>query len=608
MRSPGFAFVLCLLGAIPSGLLPSVAQAARTSASSFCEDEQGRHDSDAGFDGLLKSGWCEGEDGAGVGSWIQLDLGAMTPLSSISIWPGNLKEGKKSYREYSRPKVITILVDGKQSGDPVRLQDQVQRLDIPLQGEGRKIRVQVDDAFEGFVFSELYIAEVGVNYLESLGQPQARLDSWLASPPGQEAKRAYEQTLKDRYLAHKNAEFGNAQALEWIMDAAGEGAPYLREQVQKLVPAGSRAVYLRPDDNAILALRKLKDPNSIPAIEMASLRTVGQQQQALLELVEIFYAYQKLIGGGNPNIPYWGATGWSEGAIQSFGEPIALSMDRLGNVLVADTGNNRIQRFAENGRPDRVWGAKTDICNLWFGESRPWYVSGGGAGTDPGSFQNPLDVEVIPEKESDSFAVLDAMGRVQVFAGDGSLRVGWTIRSSYKTRPGVGGEAYLAWLSRKDLLFVIWGDEAMGYNLQGEEQVRFEITDGPPNAVVGYKGRQLLLAYREEVIRYDSDGFRFGRIMDIDDLATGFENVDLAVDQDGRLWYLVDTAQALKFKRPGKLDYGVTVADYSLEHPRFVVRDDILFISDRDRILQVDALQLAMDAEEAQASEEAQEL
>ena len=87
-------------------------------ASSELVDGDGKHPVSLAFDGLLGSGWGEGAPGAGENQWVELDLGKATDIGSVSIWPGNLKEGAKSYREYSRPKVLQVYLDDKAVGDP----------------------------------------------------------------------------------------------------------------------------------------------------------------------------------------------------------------------------------------------------------------------------------------------------------------------------------------------------------------------------------------------------------------------------------------------------------------------------------------------------------
>lgn len=592
-----------LSSSVPALAAPPV----RATASAFSTDERGKHTADLAFDGLLQSGWGAGSASKGEGSWVEIDLGASTAITSLSIWPGNLQEGAKSYREYSRPRLITLSVDGKQVGEKIRIQDQVQRLDLPVTAQGRKVRITMDEVFEGYVYSDLYIAEVGVNWAEEVGKTNEKLQKWLDSTAGGIEKAAHTDAIKADYEAHKKAEFGNPEALARIMDACGDGAPYLRPQVLAHVPPGFRVAYLQPDPEALSALRKLKDANSIPAIEMASLRVKPAKQKEFAELVEIFYAWQQLVGGPDPNVPYWGKSGWAQGALQSFGEPLAMDIDRFGMVYVADTGNNRVQRYAEDGRPERVWGGEPGITNLWFERGRKWYVSGSEPGTDKSRFQNPLDVVVIPEgKATDSFAVIDARGRIQLFDPEGNPRIGWKLRSDSEVEPGLGGEAYLAWLPKKKMLYAIWGDEAIGFNLQGEELTRWDIKDGTPNAVVVDKKGKLLFAYRDEIIKYDPDGFRFGKIQDESSLLPGFEDVDLAIDEDGKLWMVIDTGWVFKFKKPGKVDFKVEVADYSLERPRLAVRDDMIYVCERDAIKRLDTRQLLLDAAE-KAKQEAEE-
>jgi hypothetical protein len=593
-----------LLAAAPAAQAAPVA--AKASASSVHQDENGKHPAEAAFDGLLASGWGEGQDGAGKGSWLELDMRAAAEIKSLSLWPGNLSEGKKSYREYSRPHTISLWVDGKQVGNPIRVLDEMQRLDLPVGLTGRVVRVTVDEVYEGFVYSDCYIAEVAVNYVESTGAAQVDLDAWRASPAGQEAHAAYLAELNAEYKACKAAEFGAPLSLAWIMDAAGDGAPYLREQVVKQVPMGRRAQAITYDRDAIDTLRKLKDANSIPALEMAKLRAVARDRAWLDELVEIFYAYQDLIGGPNPNVPYWGETGWGEGAMQSFDEPLTIDVDRFGSVYVADTGNNRVQRFADNGRPDRVWGGAAGITNTWFARGRPWYVSGSEPGDGPGQFHNPIAVTLIPEKEYDVIAILDARGRVQLFDPDGHQLIGWQLNTVKEVEPGLGGEGHMAWLPSKGLLYVFFGEEVIGFDRHGQEIVRFEIREGAPNDVLVYRGK-FLLVYRDQIVRYEADGFRDRVMMDMDDFDAGFEDVDAALDETGALWVVTDTGRAFKFKRPGKLEFQVDISEYSLEHPRFCVREGLIHATDRDKIIVIDALQAKLDQDEAAAEEGAEE-
>ncbi|RME22036.1 MAG: hypothetical protein D6798_16770 [Deltaproteobacteria bacterium] len=587
-------------------LCSSLASAAGVSASSTGETEDGRHPASLAVDGLLTTAWAaEGGDDAGP-QWIELDLGRPTELHGVSLWGGNIAQGTRSFREYGRPRVVRILVDGKEVAGPVRLQDEVARVDIPVEATGRRVRVVIDESFKGYVFDPVFVAEVAINFPD-LGSHGQSWQAWLQSPAAARKQEAFEQELRERYDAYKADEFGDRDALAWIMDAAAEGAPYIRQEAQRRVPIGFRAQAIPSSEEARIALRKLKDPNAIPALEMAMLRSTGEEAERIRDTVEIFRAYQELIGNQNRTAPPWGETGFWRGALQSFGEPLAIERDAEGNLYVADTGNNRVQRFGENGLVNRTWGPPPEITDTWFQEGRPYYVSGSRPGDEPGAFLNPLDVELIPGKDGTGFAVLDAAGRVQVFDASGAVTAAWTVDADNLPDPGVGGEGYLAWSPKRGRLYAFLEDTCHVFDLEGTELDSFEIEDGTPSAVEILPNGRLLLAFRGEVVRYD-DGFRHSVVIDEQQLGRGFEDLDLSLDEKGRVWVVTDDAVAYRFKKPGKLDYQVRLRDHSLSRPRFAVYDDMLWITTEDHIEVIDAAQAWYDAQQQDEAVRADEL
>lgn len=590
-------------------LLLSIASAlAGVRASSELSNESGKHPAAAAADGLLKSGWAEGVPVSSEGAWLELDLGKATEMTTLSLWPGNLAEGARSFREYSRPHMVQIYVDDKPVGGQVRLDDQPKRYDIPL-GEkgasvrGRKVKVEVVKSFEGSVYSDLFIAEVAVDFPERAGLQ--KLEGWLKSKDAERARAAFDAQIDTQYQAYKAAQFGDSAALDFIGDAVADGAPYLREKVKALVSDGYRAQGNVSDPRAQEAARKLKDANVIPAFQMAQLRAVGEEARVLQDVVEIFEAYQELIGGGNRNIPYWGQPGWEPGALRGFDEPLDMDMDSAGNVYVADTGNNRVQLFAENGRPVKQWGPKADITDAWFSTGRKWYVSGAAPGEGAGAFFNPVAVEVIPGKDGDRFAVLDAKGRVQVFDENGKPALSWTIQTREVIEAGLGGTAYLVWVPQKERLYAIVQNRAFGYDLSANEVVRFDLKDGTPKAACLGPGGKLLLAYGYEVIAYDPDGFRYGAVVESGQLGQGYEDIDLALDAEEKLWAITDVGEVIHFKKLGKVEFTIQAVNRPIRRPRMVVKDGIVYFSSDDRVEVVDALQAHMDqvAEEQRQTE-----
>jgi len=592
-----------LLGILLSSGAADAATAGRAVASSTLVDDEGtRHLPRRAMDGLLSSGWGEGDSGSGADAWLEVDLGKFHTVREVSIWPGNLAEGQKSFKEYARPKTVVVELRGR--GEPVTrevvIEDRMHRLDIPIEGDARKVRIHVKDSYEGLVFSDLFIAEVGVNFNDSRDAIE-RLIEWVRSTSADRAHEGHESKIRAAFDKIKGAEFGDPETLAYLMDQAGDGPDYIRRKALQLVDAGYLAAAIRPDVDAVDALRKLKDPNAIPALELAALRLSGDREKEMQEYVQYFYAYQDLIGGARRNIRYWGEPGWELGAIQSHGEPVPIEIGPEGSVYLADIGNNRIQRFTVDGRPERQWGPEPGITSEWFDVGRPFYVSGAQAGDAPGQFVTPLDVDLIPMDDGTGFAAVDALGRVQVFDPEGRGLIGWRMEFRSEVNAGVGGEGYIAYVPKKKRLYVVMGKDMAGFTLDGEEVVRTVLEEGAPNAVeVSPKG-YLLMVYGRDVIRYDLDGFRYGEVLDSADLGSGYEDMDITVDENKNIWLVTDTGWAYKYdKKLKKQLLKVRFSNIDLIHPRIGVFENFIYVVDRDRVLRLDAEQARLDAEESE--------
>lgn len=600
-----------LLTAAPL-LAATPAMAATPRASSELTDSEGdRHPASHAFDGLLGTGWAEGEDGSGEGSWIELPFGRPVDVTSVSIWPGNLSQGQRSVREYGRPRTITITlfaVDGTEVTHEERLPDGrnertgPQRVDIPIEATARRLRVTLDDVYEGGVFTHTFVAEIGVNFVDGANPKIVEsLNAYQQSAAGQRAKEANHEEAAELFTAIQSAEFGDRDAMNELIDRAGDGPPYLRKQLRR-VPYGFRVQALPPDESALTALQKLRDANAVPAFEMAALRSSGKQQQLYEIQAEYLDALGELMGGGDRNIPVWGQPGWEPGALRSHDEPINLEVDQWGELYVADLGNHRVMRFTPEGRHNKIWGAKPGISNVWFDGTRSYHVVGAEPGDKPGQFSNPIDVDLIPGKEGDGFVTLDATGQVQIFSEEGRPLRSWSVRSRHKVRPNVGGEGYVAYVGHR--ILVIWRNEVFVYNDQAEELETFKLDDGAPNGAEVLKNGKLALIFADELIQYSTDGFRHGTLMKASDLGPGIESWDVTLDEKRKLWAITDTGLLAKYKRPGKLDFMVDVSDIDLINPRLAVFDGIAYITDRDRILKVDALKLKKEKELAENEEE----
>lgn len=578
-------------------LLPATSLAGAPRASSEHRDSDGaRHPASQAFDGLLSTAWAEGELGDGEGAWLELKLDGPTDVRSVSIWPGNLSGGQRTIRETGRPKRVKVTLSG--AGDEVTVdkplldpaEHGMLRVDVDIEGRARTIRIEVEEAYRGGIYSDLFIAEVAVNFVSGDPPAQAqRLAAWLESDAGAKAVEANREEVIALYDRVNGEEFGDRDALLQLMDRAADGAPFLRSRVQSQIPAGFRMSALPADDVAVEALLKIKDSNAIPAVDRAAVRSQGPLAARYRQLADAFRAHQELVGGGRRNIAPYGDTGWEPGAFQSLGEPLPIEIDSLGRLWIADVGNHRVQRLGAEGLFQKAWGvAEPGVTTAWLGGNRAPYAAGSAPAEAPRGFTSPLDVAILTHKKGDVVAVLDGRGQIALIDAADQVTASWMVPFDVPVTSGVGGEAHLTWVKGK--LVVAWGTQGFVYDAEGAELARFDIADGSPTGALPVGGKVGFIHGRALVL-YSLDGFRHGDVMG-QALGEGFEAWSAAWDERGRLWAVTDKGQLFRLKKPGKVDFVVSLGDTVVELPRIDVHDDRAYVTLRDRVQVFDALEL----------------
>jgi len=135
----------------------------------------------------------------------------------------------------------------------------------------------------------------------------------------------------------------------------------------------------------------------------------------------------------------WGTAGPGQG---QFNQPVGIAFDTLGNVFVADAGNNRVQKFDVNGTYLTSWGTG-GVCqgigidsenNVyvadWFNNNVNKYnsdgvfvTSWGSTGNANGQFQNPHGVAV--DSLNNVYVTDWSNHRVQKFSNAGGFLTAW---------------------------------------------------------------------------------------------------------------------------------------------------------------------------------------
>ena len=569
---------------------------ARTTGPKPISNDEGKHPVTNAVDGSLSTSFATKKTDD---VWLQLRLDKKTDIKTLSIWPGDVSNGERSFREKSRPKMIRIFVDGQQIGDPRRIQDEFKRFDFDVNTTGTNVKIVVDEFFNGVVFSDVYIAELAINFSDR--STAGRYDKWLNSKIAARAQKKHEEKVDEQFELIKKSEFGDKDAFSFLCMSAAEGAQYQRKKLSLYVPEGYRIQAQDSSKRARKALRLLKDANAVSCLQRAALRVGGKEFFKRWSNVEYYLALAELTGGPNYSVGAWGGAGWSKGELQSFGEPLPLETDPYGMVWVADTGNNRIQIFDENGRSKKIFGEdKPSIVDNWFDKGRPWYVSGSPAKAKANAFINPVDLVLIPQKKDIfSFATLDANGRIQLFNEKGEPTLSWKAEHNFAARPQNGGTAYLTYLKKKKALCAIIQDSGSCYKLDAEQISKFDISDGVPTSVESLPNGKMLFSYSDKVVLYSFDGFRHKVVMDQKILGTSFEMMDMTLDEKSKLWLLTDYGDLFKFKKPGKVDFTIRITDIPLRNPRIAVQDDMLYLLFENKIRVFDIRQALVDEEEA---------
>lgn len=141
---------LLTLLATPCEAAPLKVAAWSTSSSASASDSRNFEVANLG-DGKQSTAWTEGEDGAGLGSWVMADFGETRSLSSLVVW-GSHWYNVEYFGHYARPKLLVAeYADGKT--EEFTLTDeqkpQVLKLKATVQTSSVKLRLKAIYAGRG---------------------------------------------------------------------------------------------------------------------------------------------------------------------------------------------------------------------------------------------------------------------------------------------------------------------------------------------------------------------------------------------------------------------------------------------------------------------------
>lgn len=149
-------------------LLSSMALAAQvqiagvTASSTYPPDEAGSYDPKQLIDGKASTSWVEGEDGSGLGSWVELNLGGTHAVKSIAMW-GGLWYSAGDFQRSNRPSEVEVrFEDGSTAALTLGNTMSAYRLELPKPVSTSTIRLKIKAIHSGNTWMDTAISEVQV--------------------------------------------------------------------------------------------------------------------------------------------------------------------------------------------------------------------------------------------------------------------------------------------------------------------------------------------------------------------------------------------------------------------------------------------------------------
>ena len=544
-------------------------------ASSTYEDSQNDRSPAMAFDGRLDTSWCEGQAGAGVDEWIEIDFGELRDVTSLFLWGGDFGGGEQQFGERNRLKLaeLVLTTDGGEQRREVEFGDRFTNQEVRVNAALRKVRLVVKEVYAGSVFDNTHVAEIAVDFPTRPTSVSEDFEEWTSSKDHEGLSVLHEDALRKAFDECQVGE-NYSRNFKLIASAAVHGAPYLQQAVVEHVTPGYRAGFIDFDETAIKYLQKLKDVNAIPFFEIGVARASGDDYYWLLDLLKAFRAHETLISSRRPTIPSWGVTGLEPGALNGRGEPLGIDVSSGGRIFVADTGNNRVQWYTIDGRLEGTIGGEPGIAWSWFGIEGDPYATGAAPGDGPNTFEQPVHLAV---GNYDILAVIDATLRVQTFDEEGNPVGDWTIPSDLRVLSGRGcATPIVTWWG--DVFYFLLRNEVWGYRPTGEQVVKFEANDEILAGVI-LDGRLLVRHEGQEVIEYAiEDGFCQGKWLRKPVEADGSEDWEMATDADDNLYVATDAGWVYIYNKRGRFERKVRLFDNPKNAMRLAISPDMVYL------------------------------
>jgi hypothetical protein len=133
-----------------------------TASSSYPEEKGVNYDPKNVKDQKLSTAWFEGEDGGGLGSWIQLDLDGPQPVSELKIWNGYWLT-EDLWKRNNRMQAIEVeLSDGSKHAFTLKDAMEPETVRLPKTITTSSVKVRFKSIYKGSTYNDTAVSEIQV--------------------------------------------------------------------------------------------------------------------------------------------------------------------------------------------------------------------------------------------------------------------------------------------------------------------------------------------------------------------------------------------------------------------------------------------------------------
>jgi hypothetical protein len=157
---------MALVAASTSAAAKRVDVASSAASSTFPMENNVSYDAERTNDGKLSTAWVEGEEGSGLGSWLELDLGGEHQVHKLKIW-GGMWYSREYWQRSNRPRDVELRwSDG--TSEVITLADEMKAQEFSFAKRTSSVRLRIKSVYPGTTWLDTPISEVQVFD----GQPQ----------------------------------------------------------------------------------------------------------------------------------------------------------------------------------------------------------------------------------------------------------------------------------------------------------------------------------------------------------------------------------------------------------------------------------------------------